>query len=201
MWGRPPGFCNILCLPSATYFSLPGTPSHQGLFLHPGANQPTEQLTWAPFLHYLVSCLQGLVGASSPPHQVLKFFFNLHIRTFSSKQPHCCPRSPEPLSPGCLSPGSGHLLCLPIQHPFCSFFWWQHCLSSGELPLFHSLRLDGASNHIIPFILTTTIGPGTDMWPKPGQSESLPGILYMEHRKKNFSLSFGFATLAWCKPG
>ena len=64
-----PVFCLLL-----TFFPFPGNPSHQGLFLHPGADQPTGQLKWLPQDHpepslpYTASLQPpGSAGASLPP--------------------------------------------------------------------------------------------------------------------------------------
>lgn len=176
MWGRPLGFCNILCLPSVYLFSIPRESLPLGFIFTPWSQPAHRTINMAP---------AGAPGAIPALHSLLPPgsggglpSFNLHW-WFGPSLPSLLPHSPEFLFSCYLSSGSGHLLCLSVQHPFF-FFWWQHWLPPGEPPLLHPLRCYGASNHTAFFLLTTVIGSGMGMWPKPGQSESSHGIFAYE---------------------
>lgn len=166
-------------LPSGFVFTLWSQPDHRTINMTPPE---------APRSHSCITVfyLLGLLGVSSPLSPRPQILLLLQPSRLEPSLPKGLTAVPVTLSfhPCCLSPGSGHCCVCPTSLLLLLLMTTLTFL--GERPLLHSLRLDGASNHIVSFF-----SDHCD-WPRDGhvtQSQSLPGILYMEHRKKHLSLS------------
>lgn len=164
---RPLGSCNILCLPSVYLvfisreslppgfvFTLWSQPDHRTINMTP-PEAPRSQSCITVF--YLL----GLLGAASPPSPRPQILLLLQPSRLEPSLPKGLTAVSITLSFYPLLSASGHRcdcptsLLLLLLMTTLTFLW--------RKPLFHSLRLDGTSNHIVFFLLTIVIGPGMGM--------------------------------------